>query len=231
MGGAIALRVVYSQDGVRTMPANLPIKVLSVDDHPLIRDGISFAIQTQPDMQVIAEASNGHEAVALFLKHRPDVTLMDLNMPGMNGIDATSKIKEISPKSRVLVLTTYSGDMQAARALQAGADGYLLKGSLRKELVQAIRDVHNGRRRIQSEIAQNLAEHMDADRLSGREIEVLRCVAEGCSNKIVADNLGISEETVKGHMKNIMSKLEANDRTHAVYIALQRGFFDAVSAV
>ncbi|HEY9127086.1 MAG TPA: response regulator transcription factor [Acidobacteriaceae bacterium] len=212
------------------MPTNLPIKVLSVDDHPLIRDGINFAVQAQPDMLLVAEAANGHEAVELFRQHRPDVTLMDLNMPVMNGIDATIQIKEISPKSRVLVLTTYSGDMQAARALQAGADGYLLKGSLRKELVQAIRDVHNGRRRIQTEIAQNLAEHIDSDRLSEREVEVLRCVAAGCSNKIVADNLGISEETVKGHMKNIMGKLEANDRTHAVFIALQRGFFDAVSA-
>ncbi|HTJ30918.1 MAG TPA: response regulator transcription factor [Acidobacteriaceae bacterium] len=211
------------------MPINQPIKVLSVDDHPLIRDGIHFAIQAQPDMLLVAEAANGQEAVELFRQHRPDVTLMDLNMPVMNGIDATLQIKEISPKSRVLVLTTYSGDMQAARALQAGADGYLLKGSLRKELVQAIRDVHNGRRRIQSEIAQNLAEHIDSDRLSEREVEVLRCVADGCSNKIVADNLGISEETVKGHMKNIMSKLEANDRTHAVFIALQRGFFDAAS--
>lgn len=211
------------------MPTNQPIKVLSVDDHPLIRDGIHFAIQAQPDMLLVAEAANGQEAVELFRQHRPDVTLMDLNMPVMNGIDATLQIKEISPKSRVLVLTTYSGDMQAARALQAGADGYLLKGSLRKELVQAIRDVHNGRRRIQSEIAQNLAEHIDSDRLSEREVEVLRCVADGCSNKIVADNLGISEETVKGHMKNIMSKLEANDRTHAVFIALQRGFFDAAS--
>ena len=191
------------------MPTNLPIKVLSVDDHPLIRDGINFAIQAQPDMLLVAEAANGQEAVELFRQHRPDVTLMDLNMPVMNGIDATIQIKEISPKSRVLVLTTYSGDMQAARALQAGADGYLLKGSLRKELVQAIRDVHNGRRRIQSEIAQNLAEHIDSDRLSEREVEVLRCVAAGCSNKIVADNLGISEETLKGHMKNIMGKLEA----------------------
>lgn len=210
------------------MPINQPIKVLSVDDHPLIRDGIHFAVEAQPDMLLVAEAANGQEAVELFRQHRPDVTLMDLNMPVMNGIDATSRIKEISPKSRVLVLTTYSGDMQAARALQAGADGYLLKGSLRKELVQAIRDVYSGRRRIQSEIAQNLAEHIDSDRLSEREVEVLRCVADGCSNKIVADNLGISEETVKGHMKNIMSKLEANDRTHAVFIALQRGFFEAV---
>lgn len=210
------------------MPLNPPIKVLSVDDHPLIRDGVNFAIQAQPDMLVVAEASNGREAVELFRRHTPDVTLMDLNMPGMNGIEATYKIKEISPRARVLVLTTYSGDMQAARALQAGADGYLLKGAMRKELVQAIRDIHGGRRRIQSEIAQNLAEHIDSDRLSPREIDVLRFVASGCSNKLVADNLLITEETVKGHMKNIMGKLGANDRTHAVFIALRRGFFDAV---
>jgi DNA-binding NarL/FixJ family response regulator len=209
------------------MPAAAPIKVLSVDDHPLVRDGISFAIQSQVDMVVIAEAANGREAVEMFRRHKPDVTLMDLNMPIMNGIDATTEIKRIAPTARVLVLTTYSGDMQAARALRAGADGYLLKGTLRKELVGAIRDIHSGRRRIQPEIAQDLAEHFDADRLSSREVEVLRCVAAGCSNKVVADKLSISEDTVKGHMKSIMGKLGANDRTHAVLIALRRGFFDS----
>jgi DNA-binding NarL/FixJ family response regulator len=209
------------------MPAAAPIKVLSVDDHPLVRDGISFAIQSQVDMVVIAEAANGREAVEMFRRHKPDVTLMDLNMPIMNGIDATTEIKRIAPTARVLVLTTYSGDMQAARALRAGADGYLLKGTLRKELVGAIRDIHSGRRRIQPEIAQDLAEHFDADRLSSREVEVLRCVAGGCSNKVVADKLSISEDTVKGHMKSIMGKLGANDRTHAVLIALRRGFFDS----
>ena len=203
------------------------IKVLSVDDHPLVRDGIHFAIQAQTDMIVVAEAANGREAVEMFRQHKPDVTLMDVNMPIMNGIDATSEIKRIAPNARVLALTTYSGDMQAARALQAGADGYLLKGSMRKELVQAIRDIHSGRRRIQAEIAQDLAEHFDGDRLSLREISVLRCVSAGSSNKVVADNLKISEDTVKGHMKSIMSKLQANDRTHAVLIAMKRGFFDA----
>jgi DNA-binding NarL/FixJ family response regulator len=209
------------------MPANTLIKVLSVDDHPLVRDGINFAIQSQADMVVVGEAANGQEAVEMFRQHRPDVTLMDLNLPIMNGIDATREIKRIAPTARVLVLTTYSGDMQAARALQAGADGYLLKGSLRKELVQAIRDIHSGRRRIQPEIAQDMAEHFDADRLSSRETEVLRCVATGCSNKAVADALKISEDTVKGHMKSIMGKLQANDRTQAVLIAIRRGFFDA----
>jgi DNA-binding NarL/FixJ family response regulator len=209
------------------MQATAPIRVLSVDDHPLVRDGINFAIQSQSDMVVIAEAANGREAVQLYQQHKPDVTLMDLNMPIMNGIDATSEIKRIAPTARVLVLTTYSGDMQAARALRAGADGYILKGALRKELVGAIRDIHSGRRRIQPEVAQDLAEHFEGDRLSQREIDVLRCVAAGCSNKIVAGNLKISEDTVKGHMKSIMGKLQANDRTHAVLIAMKRGFFDS----
>ncbi len=197
-----------------------------MDDHPLVRDGISFAIAAQTDMTVIAEAANGREAVEMFRLHRPDVTLMDLQMPVLNGIDATMEIKRIAPAARVLVLTTYSGDMQATRALQAGAVGYLLKGSLRKELVQAIRDVHAGRRRIQPEVAQDMAQNISGDRLSGREIDVLRSVAAGQSNKIVADKLDITEYTVKGHMKSIMSKLGANDRTHAVLIAMKRGFLD-----
>ncbi len=205
----------------------MPITILSADDHPLVRDGIHAAIQSQPDMVLVAEASNGREAVEMFTHHRPDVTLMDLQMPLMNnGIDATMEIKRVAPAARVLVLTTYSGDMQAARALEAGAAGYLLKGSLRKELVQAIRDVHSGRRRIQPEVAHDLAENFNADRLSPREIEVLRSVAAGQSNKVVADSLRITEDTVKGHMKSIMAKLQANDRTHAVLIAMKRGFFD-----
>ncbi len=208
------------------MTSARPITILSVDDHPLVRDGISFAITSQPDMTVIAEAANGREAVEMFRQHRPDVTLMDLQMPLMNGIDATMEIKRLAPAARVLVLTTYSGDMQATRALQAGAAGYLLKGSLRKELVQAIRDVHAGRRRIQPEVAQDMAENISADRLSSREIDVLRSVAAGHSNKIVADKLTITEYTVKGHMKSIMAKLGANDRTHAVLIAMKRGFLD-----
>ena len=202
------------------------ITILSADDHPLVRDGISFAITSQPDMTVIAEAANGREAVEMFRQYRPDVTLMDLQMPLMNGIEATIEIKRIAPAARVLVLTTYSGDMQATRALQAGAAGYLLKGSLRKELVQAIRDVHAGRRRIQPEVAQDMAENISGDRLSVREIDVLRTVAAGHSNKIVADKLAITEYTVKGHMKSIMGKLGANDRTHAVLIAMKRGFLD-----
>lgn len=208
------------------MASGVPITILSVDDHPLVRDGINFAIQSQPDMTVVAEASNGREAVEMFLIHRPDVTLMDLQMPLMNGIEATIEIRKAAPAARVLVLTTYSGDMQATRALEAGAAGYLLKGSLRKELVQAIRDVHGGRRRIQPEVAHDMAENVSSDRLSAREVQVLRIVAAGQPNKIVADSLHISEDTVKGHMKSIMAKLQANDRTHAVMLALKRGFLD-----
>ena len=204
----------------------MPIKILSVDDHPLVRDGINFAIQSQPDMTVVAEASNGREAVEMFLRHRPDVTLMDLQMPVMSGIEATVEIRRAAPSARVLVLTTYSGDIQATRAMEAGAAGYLLKGSLRKELVQAIRDVHGGRRRIQPEVAHEMAENISSDRLSAREVEVLRLVGAGQSNKIVADALHITEDTVKGHMKSIMAKLQANDRTHAVLLAMKRGFFD-----
>jgi DNA-binding NarL/FixJ family response regulator len=204
-----------------------PITILSVDDHPLVRDGINFAILSRTDMTVVAEASNGREAVEMFLRHRPDVTLMDLQMPVMSGIEATIEIRRVAPAARVLVLTTYSGDIQATRAMEAGAVGYLLKGSLRKELVQAIRDVHGGRRRIQPEVAHEMAENIISDRLSAREIEVLRLVAAGQSNKIVADSLRITEDTVKGHMKSIMAKLQANDRTHAVLLAMKRGFFDA----
>ncbi len=202
------------------------ITILTVDDHPLVRDGIRFAVESQPDMQIVAEADNGQKAVELFGIHHPQITLMDLQMPLMNGIDAILEIRRSAPGARVLVLTTYSGDVQAARALRAGAAGYVLKGSLRKELVQAIRDVHAGRQRIQAEIASELAEHYSADSLSLREVEVLRGVAAGCSNKIVAEQLRITEDTVKGHMKSIMGKLQANDRTHAVMIAMKRGFLD-----
>ena len=203
------------------------IKVLCVDDHPLVRDGIAFALQQQTGMELVGEATNGVEAIEVFRRCRPDVTLMDLQMPKMNGIDATVAIREEFPCARIVVLTTYSGDIQASRALKAGAVGYLLKAMLRTELIDTIRSVHAGRRRVPPEIASQIAEHISADELSLREIQVLRNVASGCSNKIVADELQISEDTVKGHMKSILSKLRANDRTHAVTIAMRRGFLDA----
>ncbi|WP_213804670.1 response regulator transcription factor [Granulicella sp. dw_53] len=203
------------------------IRVLCVDDHPLVRDGIKFAVQAQSDMTLVAEASNGLQAIEQFNLHSPDVTLMDLKMPVMGGVEAIIAIREIHPLARFIVLTTYSGDVQAARALKAGASGYLLKGSMGIDLLQAIRDVHAGRRRIPAQVASEIAEHVDSDTLSPREIEVLRSVATGSSNRSIASILRISEETVKGHMKNILSKLSANDRTHAVTIALKRGFLDS----
>jgi len=208
------------------MTASNRIKVLCVDDHPLVRDGIAFALQQQDDMMLVGEATNGLEAIAAFRQHRPDVTLMDLQMPQMNGIDAMAAIRSEFPTARIVMLTTYSGDVQVSRALSLGAVGYLLKGTLRSELIDTIRAVHAGLRRIPADIANDLAEHYSADALSPREIEVLRIVAAGCSNKIVADRLFISEDTVKGHMKSILAKLQANDRTHAVMIAVKRGFLD-----
>jgi DNA-binding NarL/FixJ family response regulator len=177
-------------------------------------------------MLLVGQAFDGEEALRLFREHRPDVTLMDLQMPGMSGLAAIEAIRKDFPRARIIVLTTYSGDVQAARALKAGAAGYLLKGMLRNDLINTIRTVHAGGRRIPPEIASELAEHISADALSSREIEVLRSVATGHSNKLVADELSITEDTVKGHMKSILSKLGANDRTHAVLIAIKRGFFE-----
>jgi DNA-binding NarL/FixJ family response regulator len=177
-------------------------------------------------MELVGEAANGEEAVAEFRRLRPDVTLMDLRMPVLDGFEAIAKIREEFPKARFVVLTTYAGDVQAARAFKAGASGYLLKNMLRMELVDTIREVHLGLKRVPSEIAATLAERLSADDLSERETEVLRAVASGNSNKIIASDLAISEDTVKGHMKNIMSKLRANDRTHAVLIAIKRGFLE-----
>ena len=202
------------------------IKILAVDDHDLIREGVRFAIQAERDMTMVAEAGTGQEAVDLFRLHRPDVTLMDLQMPGMNGIDAMLVILQSFPSARIVVLTTYSGDVQAARALKAGAFGYLLKGTMRKELVDTIRRVHAGHRRVPHDVAAGIAEYFASDTLTERELEVLRRVAGGSSNKRIGSAMGIGEETVKGHMRNILSKLQANDRTHAVTIALKRGFLD-----
>jgi DNA-binding NarL/FixJ family response regulator len=202
------------------------IKVLAVDDHPLLREGIAAVIEGEEDMELVAEAVSGQDAIALFRLHQPDVTLMDLQMPGMNGIDAMIAIRREFPKARFIVLTTYQGDVQALRALKAGASGYLLKNMLRKELLDTVRTVNAGMRRIPPEIAAELADHVTDDALSDREVEVLRRVAMGNSNKIIAAQLTVSEATVKGHMKSILSKLGANDRTHAVTIAMKRGFID-----
>jgi DNA-binding NarL/FixJ family response regulator len=177
-------------------------------------------------MEYVGGAKNGVEAIEAFRTYRPDVTLMDLQMPQMNGIDAIAAIRNEFPQARIVVLTTYSGDIQASRALKAGAVGYLLKGMLRNDLIDTIRCVHAGQRRIPPQIAAEIAEHFTADALSARELEVLRCVAAGHSNKIVADRLFISQDTVKGHMKSVFAKLQANDRTHAVMIAMKRGFLD-----
>jgi DNA-binding NarL/FixJ family response regulator len=202
------------------------IRILMVDDHPLLREGVAAVLHGEQDVELVAEATNGQEAIDLFRLHRPDVTLMDLQMPGMNGIDAIVAIRRDFPNARFIVLTTYAGDVQALRALKAGASGYLLKNMLRKELLDTIRSVHAGKRRIPPEIAAELADHVTDDSLTEREIEVLRRVATGTSNKIIASQLTVSEATVKGHMKSILSKLGANDRTHAVTIAMKRGFID-----
>ena len=202
------------------------IRVLAVDDHPLLREGVAALIESEEDMELVGEASNGHEALELFRKHQPDITLMDLQMPGMNGIDAIGAIRAEFPGARIIVLTTHPGDSQVSRALKAGARAYLLKGMLRKELLDTIRAVHAGQKRLSSEIAVEIAEHATDSALTPREIDVLRLVAAGNANKEIGARLSLTEVTVKSHLKNILSKLGANDRTHAVTIALKRGIFD-----
>ncbi|HMD98432.1 MAG TPA: response regulator transcription factor [Terriglobia bacterium] len=199
------------------------IRILTVDDHPLLREGIAALVASQSDMKLVGEATNGREALEQFRKLHPDVTLMDLQMPEMKGIDAIIAIRGEFPKARVIVLTTYTGDVQILRALKAGAQAYLLKGLLRKELLETIRAVHAGQKRIPPEVAAQLADYAGDEALSAREIEVLQLIAGGNANKQIAFQLSITEETVKGHVKNILSKLSANDRTHAVTIGLKRG--------
>jgi len=207
-------------------PEPKPIRILTVDDHPLLREGIAALVASQSDMKVVGEACNGIEALEMFRKHRPDITLMDLVMPEMKGVDAIIAIRAEFPGARIVVLTTYTGDVQVLRALKAGARGYLLKGLLRKELLDTVRAVHAGRKCIPAEVAAQLADHAGDEVLSTREIEVLRLIAGGNANKAIADQLSITEETVKGHVRNILAKLSANDRTHAVTIGLKRGIID-----
>ena len=202
------------------------IRILTVDDHQLLREGIAAVLEGQEDITLIGQASNGQEAIESFRRLRPDVTLMDLRMPDMSGIEAIAAIRGEFPNARIIVLTTYAGDAQAAAALKAGAAGYLLKSLVRKELLDTIRAVYAGKRRVPAEIATEIAEHVADDALTEREIEVLRRVAAGKSNKLIAAELDISEGTVKTHMKSILPKLDATDRTHAVMIALKRGILD-----
>jgi len=202
------------------------IRLLAADDHPLLRDGIASLLEDEPDMALIGEASNGAEAVARCLELRPDVTLMDVQMPVMNGIAATAAILEAWPAARIVVLTTHQGDVQARRALEAGAAGYLLKSMLRRELVETIRDVHSGRRHVPVEIAMELAAHLADSALSARELDVLRLVAQGITNKRIGLSLHVTEDTIKAHMKAILHKLGASDRTHAVTLALRRGIIE-----
>lgn len=199
------------------------IRVLVVDDHPLLRDGVAALIANQTDITLAAEASTGVEAIATFRQHRPDVTLMDLQMPGMDGVETITAIRSEFPHARIIVLTTYAGDVLAQRALKAGARAYILKSYVRKDLLETIRSVYSGQKHIHSEVASQLAEHSGDDALSPREVEVLELIAMGNANKQVADKLSIADETVKGHVSRILSKLGANDRTHAVMLALKRG--------
>ena len=202
------------------------IRILVVDDHPLLRQGIAGLVGDQPDMSLVAEASNGREAILQFRAHRPDITLMDLQMPEMNGLDAIAAIRGEFPEARIVVLTTYTGDVQVLRALKAGARAYLLKNLLRKELLETIRAVHAGKKTLSPEVSYQLAEHATDDALTPAEIDVLRLIAAGNANKQIADQLSITEETVKGRVKNILSKLGANDRTHAAMIGLKRGIIE-----
>lgn len=202
------------------------IRILVVDDHPVLREGVAAVLENQSDMSLVGEARDGAEAVARFRELKPDVTLMDVRMPGVNGVDAILAIRTEFPHAKVLVLTTYAGDTQALRALKAGACGYLLKSSLRTELLDAIRNVHRGQRHVQREVADELARHIVDETLSAREVAVLRLVAIGKANKQVGAELGLSEETVKAYLKNVFAKLGVADRTHAVTVAIRRGIIE-----
>jgi DNA-binding NarL/FixJ family response regulator len=206
--------------------ASTAIRILTVDDHPVVREGIAGLVGVQSDMTVVAEAGTGREAIQQFRAHRPDVTLMDIQMPEMNGLDALMAIKSEFPEARVLVLTTYEGDVHILRALKAGAQGYLLKNTLHSELLHTIRAVHAGKRSLSPEASFQVAEHVSDQALTPAEVVVLRLIAAGNANKEIADELGVTEDTVKGRVKSILSKLDANDRTHAAIIGVKRGIIE-----
>jgi DNA-binding NarL/FixJ family response regulator len=202
------------------------IRVLSVDDHPILREGIASLFENHTDMETVAEASNGREALEQFRRHRPDITLMDLQMPEMSGIDVMSAIRREFPDARIIVLTTHAGDVQISRAMKAGARGFLLKGLLRRELLDTIRAVHAGQKRMSSEVAAEIAEHATDEALTPREVDVLRLVGSGNTNREIGTLLSLTEETVKSHIRNILAKLGANDRTHALAIGIKRGIIE-----
>jgi DNA-binding NarL/FixJ family response regulator len=208
------------------MTGSSPIRILTVDDHPLVREGIAGLVGVQPDMTVVAEATNGREAIQQFRAHRPDVTLMDLQMPEMNGLDALMTIRAEFPEARIIVLTTYEGDAQILRAVKAGAQGYLLKNTLHSDLLRTIRAVHAGKKSLSPEVSFQIAEHVSDEALTPAEVVVLRLIAAGNANKQIADQLGVTEDTVKGRVKSILAKLDANDRTHAAIIGVKRGIIE-----
>lgn len=207
-------------------PGAAPIRILAVDDHPVVRQGIAGMLALEADMNLVGQASNGREAIQQFRAHRPDITLMDLQMPEMNGLDSLIAIRNEYPDAKVIMLTTYTGDVQILRALKAGAWGYLLKSTLHRDLLHTIRSVYEGKKALSPEVSYEVAEHGTDEALTPREVDVLRLIAAGNSNKRVADKLSIGEASVKSHVENILSKLGANDRTHAVTIALKRGIIE-----
>src|SRR5271165_735801 len=222
----MAIDLVCSANGGFMSTNRSLIRILTVDDHALLREGIAALVKAEKDMELVAEASDGEQAIEQFRRHRPDITLMDIQMPNMNGTEAINRIRNEFPNAKIIVLSTYSGDVQVRQAIKAGARGYIVKGHVHRELLEAIRSVHAGHKRIPPEIAAELADHAADDQLSSREIDVLRLIGAGNANKEIADKLSIGETTVKSHITNILSKLGANDRAHAVTIALRRGIID-----